>query len=271
MTPLRAGLLAVSATAVLGTVAVGAGVVPGLGEGFGLLDGEPGTARTDSASSRTPGASEGAGGRDDTAASRGEERRSPSPTPTPEPSTTPEDEPTPSAEPTEEKPREEEERSAKPAPETSAPAKPTPAPKPPAPTADPPSPPGDSGAHSAAEARVLTLVNQERSRAGCSPLRADASLARLAGDHSADMARRGYFSHTDPDGRDPWDRAEEDGVTHLGGENIARGQADAEAVMRAWMDSPGHRKNILNCGFTSLGVGAHFAGGGPWWTQSFGY
>ncbi|MFE0739551.1 CAP domain-containing protein, partial [Streptomyces sp. NPDC058855] len=51
----------------------------------------------------------------------------------------------------------------------------------------------------------------------------------------------------------------------------ARGQTDAAAVMEAWMNSPGHKANILNCDFKTLGVGVHFGSGGPWWTQDFGY
>lgn len=123
----------------------------------------------------------------------------------------------------------------------------------------------------AAVGEVLALVNQERTQVGCRPLEADPSLAALATAYSRDMAERGYFSHTDPEGRDPWDRAAAAGVTYLGGENIALGQPDARAVMSAWMNSQGHRDNILNCGFTTIGVGVHMADGGPWWTQSLGY
>ncbi|MGY1455104.1 CAP domain-containing protein [Streptomyces sp. SS8] len=123
----------------------------------------------------------------------------------------------------------------------------------------------------AAEAEVLRLVNLERAEAGCRPVTADPELARLAEEFSQDMAARGFFSHTGPDGDTPWDRAEAAGIDNLGGENIARGQADAQAVMDAWMDSPGHRANILNCDYRTLGVGAHFAEGGPWWTQNFGF
>ncbi|MCF6523298.1 CAP domain-containing protein [Streptomyces sp. JJ36] len=130
---------------------------------------------------------------------------------------------------------------------------------------------GSLDAETAAEARVLKLVNQERAQAGCKPVTADPDLAELAGDYSAEMADRGFFSHTSPDGETPWDRAEEAGIDNLGGENIARGQADAEAVMESWMNSPGHRANILNCDYRTLGVGAHFAEGGPWWTQNFGF
>ncbi|WP_405805743.1 CAP domain-containing protein [Streptomyces sp. NBC_01187] len=123
----------------------------------------------------------------------------------------------------------------------------------------------------AAEQEVLTLVNQERAKAGCQPVKANSDLAGLAQDFSEDMAGRGFFSHTDPDGRSPWDRAEAAGVSGLGGENIARGQANARSVMDSWMNSPGHKANILNCDYRTLGVGAHFAEGGPWWTQDFGF
>ncbi|MEU5159264.1 CAP domain-containing protein [Streptomyces sp. NPDC020875] len=124
---------------------------------------------------------------------------------------------------------------------------------------------------SAMEAEVLELVNQERAKAGCAPLRYDAGLAKLAGNFSSDMAGRGFFDHTDPDGDTPWDRAEQAGVKNLAAENIARGQGDAAAVMDAWMKSEGHRANILNCDYKTLGVGVHLGDGGPWWTQNFGY
>ena len=124
---------------------------------------------------------------------------------------------------------------------------------------------------SSAEAQVLSLVNEERAQAGCSPVTADKELGTLAQRFSDDMAARGFFDHTDPDGDTPWDRARQMGISDLGGENIARGQADAQAVMDSWMDSPGHRANILNCDYKTLGVGVHVGPGGPWWTQDFGF
>lgn len=126
-------------------------------------------------------------------------------------------------------------------------------------------------AETSAEAAVLTLVNQERAKVGCRPVTADGDLAKLAGNFSQDMARRGFFSHNSPDGQSPWDRAEAMGISDLGGENIARGQANAQSVMDSWMNSPGHKANILNCDYRTMGVGAHFAEGGPWWTQDFGF
>ncbi|MFJ1565371.1 CAP domain-containing protein [Streptomyces erythrochromogenes] len=159
---------------------------------------------------------------------------------------------------------------AAPVPATEAPKKTqAPAPSAPAPTATATRPSLDT--HSAEEAAVVTLVNQERAQAGCGPVRANPPLAALAGAFSKDMAARGFFGHDDPEGNTPWDRAAKAGLSGLGGENIARGQGDAESVMRAWMNSPGHKANILNCEFRTLGVGAHFAAGGPWWTQDFGF
>lgn len=128
-----------------------------------------------------------------------------------------------------------------------------------------------TGEAAAARTQILALVNEQRATAGCRPLTASSALDTLAQDFSDDMAARGFFSHTDPDGNTPWDRAKSLGITNLGGENIAMGQADAQAVMDAWMNSAGHRANILNCDFTTLGVGVHFGTGGPWWTQDFGY
>ncbi|MFY1675735.1 CAP domain-containing protein [Streptomyces sp. WMMC905] len=121
------------------------------------------------------------------------------------------------------------------------------------------------------EAQVLALVNQERASAGCSPVTANAQLTRAADDYSDVMAASGVMSHTGPDGSTMAERVEAAGYQwSTVGENIARGQADAAAVMDSWMNSPGHRANILNCSFKELGVGVHFGDGGPWWTQNFG-
>jgi uncharacterized protein YkwD len=128
---------------------------------------------------------------------------------------------------------------------------------------------------SAPAAQVLALVNDQRRRHGCPALAGSAPLATLAQDFSTEMAVEHFFSHTDPAGRTPWDRARALGITDLGGENIAMGQQTPAAVMAAWMDSAGHRANILDCRYRSLGVGVYFAGsstaGGPWWTEDFGF
>ncbi|MGY1763135.1 CAP domain-containing protein [Geodermatophilus sp. SYSU D00779] len=121
-----------------------------------------------------------------------------------------------------------------------------------------------------AEAAVLALVNEARVDAGCGALTADPALAAVARAHSADMRDRDYFSHTSPEGLSPFDRAEQAGVDYSRAENIAFGQADAAAVMEAWLESPGHRANILDCELTKLGVGVAEGPGGPWWTQLFG-
>ncbi|MEV4338008.1 CAP domain-containing protein [Streptomyces sp. NPDC049590] len=134
-----------------------------------------------------------------------------------------------------------------------------------------PSSPTDTVEREAAvEAEVLKLVNDERAKAGLGALAANSALTGLAEAFSDDMAARGFFAHTDPDGRTPWDRAARAGVTGLGGENIGRGQADAAAVLAAWMDSPENRANILNPGFTAFGAGVRLGTGGPWWTLEFG-
>jgi uncharacterized protein YkwD len=121
-----------------------------------------------------------------------------------------------------------------------------------------------------AEAAVLALVNEARADAGCGALTADPALAAVARAHSADMRDRDYFSHTSPEGLSPFDRAEQAGVDYARAENIAFGQSDAAAVMEAWLESPGHRENILDCELTRLGVGVAEGPGGPWWTQLFG-
>ncbi|MFD0394916.1 CAP domain-containing protein [Streptomyces nogalater] len=122
----------------------------------------------------------------------------------------------------------------------------------------------------AVEAEVLKLVNDERAKAGLGALAANSALTGLAEAFSDDMAARGFFAHTDPDGRTPWDRAARAGVAGLGGENIGRGQADPAAVLAAWMADPGHRASILNPAFTTVGAGVHLGPGGPWWTLEFG-
>ncbi|MEU0643667.1 CAP domain-containing protein [Streptomyces umbrinus] len=121
-------------------------------------------------------------------------------------------------------------------------------------------------------AEVVTLTNAERARAGLRPLAVDPLLTNAAQAHSADMVARAFYSHTSPDGSEPWHRAAAAGSTRRTiGENIACGQRSAAEVVQGWMDSPGHRANILKPAFTHIGVG--FAGGGSagtYWTQLFG-
>ncbi|MFF1696919.1 CAP domain-containing protein [Streptomyces sp. NPDC058257] len=266
-TPVRTGLLGVSAAVAMGAVAVASGLVPGA-DNFSLGGGGDSN-KVRSAGSPTEvapqGGENGTADRESAPPSRGSERAD-APDPSPSQSAPAEK---PSAEPSK-KPS-----SKAPAPQTGEKKKTTPPTSPSrTPSEKPKAPPDGSqspSAESAAEASVLTLVNEERAKVGCSPVRADASLASLAGAFSEDMAERDFFDHTDPDGATPWDRAEKAGISDLGGENIARGQANAQSVMDAWMNSAGHRANILNCDYKTLGVGAHFAPGGPWWTQDFGF
>jgi uncharacterized protein YkwD len=119
--------------------------------------------------------------------------------------------------------------------------------------------------------QVVTLVNAERKKAKCAPLRNTPALARAARGHSADMAKYSYFSHTSRNGRSPWQRIRAQGYNYGSAENIAAGQSSAKSVVAAWMKSPGHRKNILNCSNKAVGVGV--ARGGSYriyWTQDFG-
>ncbi|WP_307821949.1 CAP domain-containing protein [Streptomyces coffeae] len=148
----------------------------------------------------------------------------------------------------------------------------TPPPSKPAdPPADTSAPDKAGGREAAAEKQVLARVNKERAKVGCSPVTLDPKLSQLADDFSDDMSLRDFFDHVNPDGESPWERAERAGIVDLGGENIARGQSTAKDVMDTWMDSSSHRANILNCEYTTMGVGAHFDGDGPWWTQDFGF
>jgi uncharacterized protein YkwD len=121
------------------------------------------------------------------------------------------------------------------------------------------------------EDQVVALTNAQRTTHGCPALRADAQLHLAAIEHSVDMRARGYFAHDTPDGVTPWTRVEAQGYPDPSAENIAMGQPTPQAVVDAWMNSPGHRANILNCASKAIGVGVQFGPGGPWWTQDFGY
>ncbi|MEV0909749.1 CAP domain-containing protein [Streptomyces hokutonensis] len=120
--------------------------------------------------------------------------------------------------------------------------------------------------------KVVELTNAERAGAGLRPLAVDPLLAAAAQAHSADMVARAFYSHTSPDGSQPWDRAATAGSRRRTiGENIACGQRSPAEVVEGWMNSPGHRANILKPDFTHIGIG--FAGGGQmgtYWTQLFG-
>jgi len=123
---------------------------------------------------------------------------------------------------------------------------------------------------------VLEYTNQICEQQGCGPLRLDSALVEAAGKQASDMVRRHHMDHTNPDGQDPGDRMAAAGYRGSGwGENIAAGYDSAQKVVAAWMNSDGHRKNILNCRFTSIGIGYDAGQVRPdWgpgsWVQDFG-
>lgn len=121
------------------------------------------------------------------------------------------------------------------------------------------------------EAEVVALTNVQRVAHGCPALRDDSRLRAAAIGHSVDMRARDYFDHNTPAGVTPWTRIEAQGYSDPSAENIARGQSTPQAVVEAWMNSAGHRANILNCSSKAIGVGVQFGPDGPWWTQDFGY
>lgn len=122
------------------------------------------------------------------------------------------------------------------------------------------------------ETQVVDIVNVERAKAGCGALTADAALTTAARGHSTDMATRNYFSHDTLGGGSFADRISKAGYKwSTAGENIAMGQPTAASVMSAWMNSAGHKANILNCSFKNIGVGlAYSSKKAPYWTQDFG-
>ncbi|TMR07618.1 CAP domain-containing protein [Nonomuraea turkmeniaca] len=124
----------------------------------------------------------------------------------------------------------------------------------------------------AEENEVIRLTNAERAKGGCGPVKHDPQLRAAAFGHSDDMAKNNYFDHASRDGRSFTDRIKAAGFT--GGsawaENIAFGQPSPAAVVQAWMNSSGHRANIMNCRFNLIGVGAaKNSQGRIYWTQDF--
>ena len=116
--------------------------------------------------------------------------------------------------------------------------------------------------------QVIDLTNAERSKNGLSALKADTQLNGVAQKKSLDMQQKNYFSHTSPTYGSPFDMMRDFGVTYKSaGENIAQGQRTPQEVVTAWMNSEGHRKNILSSNFTHIGVG--FEETGKHWTQMF--
>ncbi|MCJ7990385.1 SafA/ExsA family spore coat assembly protein [Priestia megaterium] len=126
-------------------------------------------------------------------------------------------------------------------------------------------------AGSSYEEQVVQLVNQERAKVGLKPLKSNWEVARVARYKSQDMIDKNYFSHTSPTYGSPFDMMKKFGITYsTAGENIAAGQATPKEVVNAWMNSDGHRKNILSSQFTEIGVGYAKGGNyGHYWTQMF--
>ena len=118
------------------------------------------------------------------------------------------------------------------------------------------------------EQEVIRLVNEIRADHGLRPLTYDWQLARVARYKSQDMKDNRYFSHNSPVYGTPFQMMKSFGISYRSaGENIARGYVTPQAVVSGWMNSSGHRANILNANFTHIGVG--YVSGGNYWTQMF--
>ncbi|MEH7331154.1 CAP domain-containing protein [Neobacillus drentensis] len=162
-----------------------------------------------------------------------------------------------------------------PVPKQTQPAQPAPTPAAPAPkpAAQAPKQPAQTqapatGAVSQYAQQVIDLTNAQRSKNGLPALKADTQLSGVAQKKAVDMQQNNYFSHTSPTYGSPFDMMRDFGVTYrAAGENIAQGQRTPQEVVTAWMNSPGHRANILSSKFTHIGVG--FEGTGKHWSQMF--
>ena len=194
----------------------------------------------------------------------------PDPTPDPDPSPDPDPDPTPDPDP-----------SPDPDPDPTPDPDPDPTPDPdPDPTPDPdPSPDPDPGPDFGAfEREVLKLTNEFRQQNGRDPLNLDAKLNEAAESHSRNMAQQDFFSHTGRDGSSAGDRIEDAGYDwRAWAENIAAGQPTPQDVMNGWINSPGHRANLLDANLQDIGIGyVHLANDtgsvnyNHYWTQNFG-
>ncbi len=118
------------------------------------------------------------------------------------------------------------------------------------------------------EQQVVNLVNKIRVQNGLKELKFDWELSRVARYKSQDMCDNRYFSHTSPVYGSPFTMIKNFGISYrTAGENIAKGYTTPEAVVNGWMNSSGHRENILNAAFTQIGVG--YVADGMYWTQMF--
>jgi uncharacterized protein YkwD len=122
------------------------------------------------------------------------------------------------------------------------------------------------------EVEVVKLTNAERTKKGCPALRIDDRLVQAARAHSGDMVRAGFFDHTGSNGSNFVAREVAAGYPKKGAsaENIAWGYRTPKEVVTGWMNSSGHRANILNCSSIAVGVGVVYKGSAPYWTQDFG-
>ncbi|NCC67911.1 MAG: secretion protein, partial [Clostridia bacterium] len=118
------------------------------------------------------------------------------------------------------------------------------------------------------EQQVVALVNEQRAANGLAPLTLSQPLSDAARAKSQDMHDNNYFSHTSPTFGSPFEMLSAFGISYrTAGENIAMGYSTPEAVMNGWMNSAGHRANILNANYTQIGVG--YVADGNYWTQEF--
>lgn len=128
-----------------------------------------------------------------------------------------------------------------------------------------------SGSFLSFQEEVVRLVNVERTKRGLSELSFNNQLSNVATLKSQDMINKNYFSHTSPTYGSPFDMMKQFNISYkTAGENIAKGQKTPEEVVNAWMNSQGHRENILSTNFTDIGVGvAKSSDGTLYWTQMF--
>ncbi|MFD6209961.1 CAP domain-containing protein [Peribacillus sp. NPDC060253] len=132
-------------------------------------------------------------------------------------------------------------------------------------------PTSDQENNQSVEQQILSLVNEERSKKGLPSLAMDSAISHVAILKSEDMRDNNYFNHTSPRYGSPFEMMKSFGVSYnYAGENIAAGQPSAEAVMNSWLNSPGHKANILNKNYSKIGIG-HATGGkySHYWTQQF--
>ncbi len=135
-----------------------------------------------------------------------------------------------------------------------------------------PATPAQSGnAAGSYESQVVDLVNKERAAQGLAPLAYNAELSKVAEAKAADLRDKNYFSHTSPTYGSPFDMMKSFGIRYTAaGENIAKGYMSPSSVMDGWMNSPGHKANIMNTNFTEIGVGYVSGDNGTgYWVQMF--